>query len=198
MDPIPSRVREIMTRLEAADRADRDDGTPRSKRLRAISPDVGNLLLTLTLATQARTIVEAGTSGGYSTLWLGVGATRNGGHVTTFEVDPVKVAIARRSFTDAGMGDVIDLRHEDAAAGLIRFDETADLVFIDAEKEDYLALLPSAISALRPGGLLVADNLTSHAADLEGFRDNALTHPQLTGLVAPVGRGELVAVKLAA
>jgi len=73
---------------------------------------------------------------------------------------------------------------------------TADLVFLDAEKEDYLRLLEPAIEALRPGGLLIADNLTSHEADLADFRDAALVDPRLGGLVVPIGRGELVAVRL--
>lgn len=55
--------------------------------------------------------------------------------------------------------------------------------------------VPLIVAALRPGGLLVADNLTSHAEDLAGFREQALGHARLTGLVVPVGRGELVAVK---
>jgi caffeoyl-CoA O-methyltransferase len=68
-------------------------------------------------------------------------------------------------------------------------------VFLDAEKDDYLRALEPAIEALRPGGLLVADNLTSHARELAGFREAALGDPRLDGLVVPVGRGELVAVR---
>lgn len=72
----------------------------------------------------------------------------------------------------------------------------ADLVFLDAEKEDYLRLLDPAIEALRPSGLLVADNLISHEADLTAFRERALADPRLHGLVVPIGRGELVAVRV--
>ncbi len=57
-------------------------------------------------------------------------------------------------------------------------------------------VLPAAVESLRPGGLLVADNLVFHAEALEGFRESALGHPELTGLVVPVGRGEVVAVKI--
>ncbi len=69
-------------------------------------------------------------------------------------------------------------------------------MFLDAEKEDYLRMLGPAIEALRAGGLLIADNLTSHASDLAGFREAALADPRLSGLVVPIGRGELVAVRL--
>ncbi len=197
MDLIPAEVRTVMGRLEGHDREDRVDGTPRSRRLRAVSPEVGQFLLTLALAIGGRSIVEVGTSGGYSTLWLALAARRAGGRVTTFEVDPAKVEIAAATFRDAGLAEVVDLRAQDAHAGLSEFDGAADLVFVDAEKEDYEGFLEPAVRALRPGGVLVADNLTSHAEDLEGFRRAALAHSDLAGLVVPIGRGELVAVKLA-
>ena len=196
MELVPAPVRAVMASLEARDAADRLDGTPQSRRLRAISPDVGPFLLTLALANGSRTILEVGTSAGYSTLWLAVAARRTGGHVITFEVDPAKVELARGSFAAAGVADLVDLRTTDGGEGLAAWAGRADLVFIDAEKEDYLRFLEPAIAALRPGGLLVADNLTSHAADLEDFRAAALGDPRLSGLVVPIGRGELVAVRL--
>jgi predicted O-methyltransferase YrrM len=193
---VPARVRAVMADLEERDRLDRIDGTPRSRRLRAIAPEVGPFLMTLTLAAGARTIVEVGASGGYSTLWLASAARSTGGRVTTYEVDPAKVAIATRTFADAGVEDIVELRHEDGALGLAAIAGPVDLVFMDAEKDDYLRLLEPAIGALRRGGILVADNLTSHADELAEFRDVALGDPRLSGLVVPIGRGELVAVRL--
>jgi caffeoyl-CoA O-methyltransferase len=197
MDLIDEQVRAVMARLEAQDEADRDDGTPQFQRLRQIRPEVGELLLTLALAIDARTIVEIGASAGYSSMFLGLAARRTGGRVTTFEVAPDKVAMARRSHADAGMDDVIQIRHEDGLAGLAAMaDGSADLVFLDAEKDLYERMLDDAIRVLRPNGLLVADNLTSHAAELAGFRERALADPRLSGLVVPIGRGELLAVRL--
>jgi len=197
MNLIPDQVRAAMARLEARDAADRDDGTPRLKRLRQIRPDVGELLLTLALAIQARTIVEVGTSGGYSTLWFAVAMARTGGRVTTFEVDPDKIELARRTFKDAGVEGRIDLRAEDGQAGLRALAPgSVDLAFLDAEKDLYEGMLEPAILSLRSQGLLVADNLISHEAALAAFRDRALADPRLSGLVVPIGRGELVAVRL--
>lgn len=196
MNLIPDPVRAVMTRLEAMDAVDRDDGTPRFKRLRQIRPEVGEFLLTLALSIDARTVVEVGTSGGYSTLWFAVAMATTGGRVTTFEVDPDKVAIARRTFADAAVTDRVALRDEDGVAGLAGLpDGFADLVFLDAEKDLYERMLEDAVRVLRPRGLLVADNLTSHAEELAGFRARALADPRLTGLVVPVGRGELLAVR---
>ena len=196
MDLVPGAMRLVMERLRARDARDRADGTPQSQRLRAITPDVGQFLLTLALAVGARRIVEVGTSSGYSTLWLALAAQRNGGRVTTFEIDPAKVALATSTFAEAVVAGVIDLRAEDAAVGLAAFGGAADLVFIDAEKRDYEAYLDLAVAALRPGGLLIADNLTSHASDLAGFRERALAHERLSSVVVPIGNGELVGVRL--
>ncbi len=193
---VPPRMRAVMDRLEAQDAADRVDGTPQARRLRAIAPEVGPFLTTLALGAGARTIVEVGTSGGYSTLWLALAAARSGGRVVTFEVDPAKVGIARATFADAGVDGIVELRAHDGVAGLAEFAGAADMVFLDAEKGDYERLLEPAIAALRPRGVLVADNLTSHAEDLAGFRAAALSDPRLAGLVVPTGRGELVAVRL--
>ena len=178
------------------DAEDRRDGTPRGERLRAVRPEVGELLCTLALAIGARTIVEIGTSGGYSTLWLAAAVGRTGGRVVTHEIDPAKIARASVAFAEAGVTDVVDLRPGDGLAGLAGFHADVDLVFLDAEKEAYQAFVDPITRALRPGGLLIADNLLSHAEALEGFRRAALGHPQLSGLVVPIGRGELVAVKL--
>ena len=76
----PTRILDVMRSLEARDAADRVDGTPQAERLRAISPEVGAFLRLLVEATAARTIVEVGTSSGYSSLWLALGARRTGGH----------------------------------------------------------------------------------------------------------------------
>lgn len=192
---IPERVETVMRRLEQQDARDRTDGSPRELRLRQIPRQVGEFLRTLAIATDAQRIVEIGTSGGYSTLWLALAAHQTGGRVTTFEVDAAKVDIARRSFADAGLADAIELRPVDARGGLGPEPRTVDLVFLDADKDVYEPLLEPVVDVLRPGGLLVADNLTSHADELAAFRERALRHRELTGLVVPIGRGELVAVK---
>ena len=70
-----------MAELKARDIADRSDGTVHAAQLRAISPEVGQFLLTVALSINASKIVEIGTSGGYSTLWLAVAATRTGGRL---------------------------------------------------------------------------------------------------------------------
>jgi predicted O-methyltransferase YrrM len=196
VDLVTAPVKAVMRELEARDAAERSNGTPQAARLRAVAPEVGQFLLTMAVAAHAVTIVEIGTSGGYSTLWLALAAQKTGGRVTTFDVDPAKVALARHTFADAAMEPFVDLREGDGGEGLTHFEGIADLVFIDCEKGDYTRILGPAIQALRQGGLLVADNLISHAGALEEFRSRALADPRISGLVIPIGGGELVAVRL--
>ena len=195
MELIPQQVLQVMERLQEQDARDRTDGTPREKRLRQISPEVGEFLATLVLAMAARTIVEVGTSAGYSTLWLASAARLTHGRVVTFEKDPDKVVLASQTFSEAGVADIVELRHEDGVAGLSLGSGGVDLIFIDAEKDVYERLLEPAVGAHRVGGALVADNLISHEQELAGFRTAALGHPLLWGLVVPIGRGELLSVK---
>jgi predicted O-methyltransferase YrrM len=192
---LSSQTLTVMRELEELDAKDRTDGTPFFERLRSVTPEIGRFLEILVLATHAQTVVECGTSGGYSTLWLASAARANGGRVVTFEIAPAKIERAQKTFVDAGLSDVIELHHEDVLVGLTRFTESADLVFIDHEKALYEQLLEPAVRALRPGGLLIADNLTSSESALAGFREAALAHPELATQVVPIGKGELIAVK---
>ncbi|MGA3031160.1 MAG: class I SAM-dependent methyltransferase [Candidatus Limnocylindrales bacterium] len=196
MNLIPETIRTVMAELKARDAEDRSDGTPHEARLRAISPEVGQFLLTLAISIGATTIVEVGTSGGYSTLWLAIAASKTGGRVITFENDAAKAVLARDTFERAGVGRVVELREGDGGADLLALGGPADLVFIDSEKRDYIRLLDLAVGVLGPGGLFVADNLISHESELVEFRARALADPRLTGLVVPIGAGELVAVRL--
>ncbi len=193
---IDNAARTVMARLEAQDAAERERDTPRAERLRQVSPEVGRFLHTIVLARRPRTIVEIGTSWGYSTIWLSLAARQVGATVTTLEIDPKKVAAATANLREAGLGSVATIVEGDAAAYLRARNEPFDFAFLDAEKEDYAAYLDMVVPLLAPGGVLVADNLLSHAEDLAPFRERALGDEQLSGLVVPIGRGELLAVKV--
>jgi predicted O-methyltransferase YrrM len=193
---IDARARAVLDRLEERDARERETGTAREVRLRQVTPDVGRFLHNLVLAARPRTLIEIGASGGYSTIWTGTAARAVGGSLTTLEIDPVKVDLARQSLRDAGMDGAVTVVEGDAFQYMRGRSEPVDFVFLDAEKEDYLAFLGLIIPVLPPGGILVADNLTSHEADLRGFREAALADPRLSAVVVPIGRGELFAVRL--
>lgn len=193
---IRRQARAVLDRLEDRDTHERESGAPRSARLRQVTPDVGRFLYNIVIASRARSIIEIGTSGGYSTIWIASAARAAGGSVVTLEIDPVKVATARESIRDAGLEDAVTVVSGDAFEYLGRRSEPADFVFLDADKEDYLAFLPLIVALLPPGGVLIADNLISHEADLLEFREAAVSDSRLHAVVVPIGRGELFAVRL--
>src|SRR5512139_1696201 len=100
---IDQRVRAVLDRLEARDSQERESGAPREVRLRQVTPDVGRFLHNLVLTARPRSLIEIGTSGGYSTAWIASAASAAGGSLTTLENDPVKVALARETLRDAGL-----------------------------------------------------------------------------------------------
>ena len=194
---IHARARAVLDELERDDARERARGAPRAERLRQVTPEVGRFLHILVLAKRPRSIVEIGTSGGYSTVWLATAARAVGASVVTLEIDPVKVRRATASLREAGADDAATIVEGDAFAYLRERREPIDFVFLDAEKEDYAAFLELIVPLLPAGGLLIADNLTSHAEELAEFRRRAESDPRLAAVVVPIGRGELLAVRTA-
>ena len=192
------RASAVLRRLEGEDQSERAAGRLREQRLRSVTPEVGAFLNLLVKILGARRILEVGTSGGYSTVWLATAARETGGHVTTLELDRAKIARARRNVLDAGLDALVTIVEGDAHETLATLEGALDLAFLDAEKEDYLGFLEPLVRLLRPGGLLVADNLLSHAEDLAGFREAAESHPDLECVLVPIPRGELVCRKRSA
>ena len=116
----------------------------------------GGLLETLAAATRALRAVEVGTAIGVSTLHL----TRGGAHVTSFEVDPERHKAATEYLARDGRADQVDLRLQDATEGLAALEPgTFDLAFIDGPKSGYSTHLDQVVELLKPGGLLLVDNV---------------------------------------
>ena len=192
---IDSIARAVLDKLERQDALERQRDLPRGERLRQVTPDVGRFLHTLVLATRPRLILEIGTSGGYSTIWLATAAASVAAKLTTLEVDPAKVRKAASNLREAGLDGVATIAQADAFDYLGDRREPVDFIFLDAEKEDYLRFLELIVPLLPAGGLLVADNLISDAEELAPFR-RAESDPRLSAVVVPIGRGELLAAKI--
>jgi caffeoyl-CoA O-methyltransferase len=188
---LPGKVVARMRELGERDARDRADGTPQLERLRQIPPETGRFLAILCAQAPAGRVVEIGTSAGYSTLWLALAcrATRRG--LTTYEVLPAKAALARETFAAAEVNDVVDLVEGDFLAHLDDLGEVA-FCFLDAEKDLYDAAYAALVPHLVPGGLLVADNVISHAHALQPLVDAAEADPRVDAVVVPIGKGELL------
>jgi predicted O-methyltransferase YrrM len=137
----------------------------------AVSPSQGRLLELLARLCGARAILEIGTLGGYSTIWL-ARALPPDGRLVTLEADPHHARVARANLARAGLTDVVDIVEGPALETLPAVAGPFDLVFIDADKErsaDYLAL---ALERSRPGTLIVADNVVRGGALVNADSDD--------------------------
>lgn len=168
----------------------------RAQRMLNITRDTGELLAVLVRALEAREVLEIGTSNGYSTLWLAEAVAAAGGRVTTVERAEHKIALARRNFARSGLGSFIDLRQAQAEFVLSATPEgSVDLLFLDADRDAYVAWWPDMRRVLRGGGLLVVDNAVSHAGELADFTVCVRAERDWSTCLVPVGNGEFLAVK---
>lgn len=127
-----------------------------------VAPNQGKLLMLLALMRGARRILEIGTLGGYSTIWL-ARALPSGGRLVTLEYDPHHAGVAQANIARAGLADRVELRVGPArvtlAAMIAAGEAPFDLVFIDADKPNNPHYLDAALALSRPGTLIVADNV---------------------------------------
>lgn len=172
----------------------------------AISAEEGKVLLVLLRAIGARRVLEIGTLGGYSGVWI-ARALAPGGTLTTIEGNPEFARIARASFARAGVADRVQLLEGRALEILPRLDPGYDAVFVDADKEPLEQYYHASLRLLRPGGLLLCDNAlisgrvidrSDRAADVKGvraFNRLAATDGRVVATILAVRDGLLVGVK---
>jgi predicted O-methyltransferase YrrM len=153
-------------KLDAALAANRQAGLPAID----VSPLQGKFLDFLVRISRARRILEIGTLGGYSTLWM-ARALPKGGRIVTLEVDPHHADVARANLAHAGVGDQVELMVgpaiESLATLVIARADPFDLIFIDADKESYREYLDWALKLSRPGTVMVADNVVREGKVVE-------------------------------
>jgi predicted O-methyltransferase YrrM len=170
--------------------------TERPRRMLNVTRDTGEFLSVLMRTMLARRVLEIGTSNGYSTLWLAEAARDIGGSVTTVELSEFKIGLAAENFARSGLSAFITSIHDDAGRVLERSADGAfDLIFLDSERPEYPGWWPHLRRVLRPGGLLVVDNATSHPEQMAPFVALVKTDAAFTTSLVPVGNGEFLAVK---
>jgi predicted O-methyltransferase YrrM len=170
--------------------------TARPRRMLNITPDTGRLLWILIRTTGASRILEVGTSNAFSTIWLADAARDTAGRVTTLEMNPDKIALARANLARAGLDERVDIVAGPAADTLRDLSGPFDFIFLDADRPSYLTYLELVVPKLVTGGLLVADNVVSHASELQDYLARVKSHPALFSVTVPVGNGEEISLKL--
>ena len=181
------RVVAALDRLYAEDAAQRDAGLPSSQRTRNVDRETGHWLFLLARAAAARAILEIGSSNGVSTTWLATAAGASGGTVTGTEILPERAAEANENLRAAGLDGRATVVAGDARETVTSLAGPFDLVFIDAEKDDYAGHFLGLIEKVRPGGLILADNVISH--NLSAYQELLRARADVETVTVPIGRG---------
>lgn len=155
----------------------------------------GRLLRAWTEATGAKSVVEIGTSVGYSGLWFCLALKGTGGKLTTFDIDERRSAMAKANFEAAGVADIVTMVLGDAHETVKQLKDPIDVLFLDADKSGYLDYLQKLLPLVRPGGIVIAHNMTPNMADPR-FVKAITTNPELeTVFLHMDGSGVSVSVK---
>ena len=171
-----------------------------------VPSETGALLATLVRSVAATRVLEVGTLFGYSAVWM-ARALPEGGSLDTLELLDDHADFAEQLFRDAGLHERIRVHRGPALDSLAALDGAYDLAFIDADKGGYPDYLEHALRLVRPGGLIVADNVAwggrlldaaydadESAIGIRRYHDLICEHPRLHSNVLPVGDGVAVSV----
>jgi len=151
----------------------------------------GRALRLFTEAAGAKSVVEIGTSTGYSGLWFCLAMQATGGHLTTFELDHQRASTARKHFREAGIENMVTIVEGDAHQNLAKLQGPLDVAFIDADKEGYIDYLRKVLPLVRPGGLILAHNVEM----VPDYVKAVTTSPDLETIFYMEGGGLAVTLK---
>ncbi len=185
---LDDRVRAVLRRLEEETERERGAALAPSERSLQIAPTSGALLYALCAGRPGCEVLEIGGSRGYSTIWLGAAVRVHGGHVTSLEAEPAKLAASARNLADAGLDGFVEVIPGDAFQTLEGLPGPFDLVFLDAWKDDYEALFQLARARLEVGGVVVADNVVSHG-ELAAYSAARQGDPTTVSVTVPLDSG---------
>jgi predicted O-methyltransferase YrrM len=167
----------------------------RSRKLLNLEPDTARLLHILVRGSKRTSLLEIGTSNGYSTIWLAWAVAANGGRVVSIDRDASKQVLADANLRRVGLREVVDLRCGDATEIVASLPGPFDCVFFDADRYSAPAQLSLLMPKLTPDALLLADNVLSHPDEIAGYLKALEALPQFERVVVPVGKGLSVAYR---
>ncbi len=177
----------VLDGLYAYDAAQRGAGLPAAQRTRNVERETGRFLNLLVRSLGARSILEIGSSNGVSTIWLASAAIDTRGDVTGTEIIPERAAAANANLDAAGLASVARVLPGEGRTSASNLPGPFDLVFIDAEKEDYADHFLAVIDRVRPSGVVVADNVVSH--DLSAYQSMLRARSDVDTVTLPLDRG---------
>lgn len=153
----------------------------------SVPPYDGRVLRLLAEATGAKNVVEIGTSNGYATLWFCLALRANRGKITTFEIDPERIAMASENFKQAGVAGLVTIIEGDAHKNVTKLKEPIDIVYLDADKGGNLDYLKKLLPLVRPGGLILAHDSIDSAERMKDYLDAVTNDPALETVILRAG-----------
>jgi predicted O-methyltransferase YrrM len=139
----------------------------------------GRVLRILTETIDAKTVVEIGTSNGYSGIWFSLALGKTKGKLITHEIDAERAQLARENFKRAGVENLITLIEGDAHKEVSKLKGPIDILFLDADKEGYIDYLQKLLPLVRPGGLILAHNTTNAGPQMQDYIKAVTESPDL-------------------
>ncbi len=166
----------------------RDGGQDR--RLRAVGPETGRFINILAKSLKTPTILELGTSFGYSGIWLAEAARASGGKLISMELHAYKTEFAREMAEKAGLSQYIDFQIGDAVEMIKALPSGVDFILVDLWKDLYIPCLEAFYPKLNPGAIIVADNMFMPGnEDVKRYGEAVRAKPGITSVLLPVGSG---------
>ena len=184
----------IAEEILAAAREHDSAQTDRLDRFRNVEPETAAMLNVVVRAQRPRRMLEVGTSNGYSTIWLADAADAVGAQLLSVDVDAARTELARANLDRVGLR--ADLRVQDGGETLHEApDRFWDFVFLDAERAAYTSYWPDLRRTLAPSGLVVMDNVLSHADEVAEITKVIEADRGFTTSLVPVGAGVRLVVR---
>ncbi len=159
-----------------------------SRGMGNILPEDGRLMRMLTEIIGAKHVVELGTANGYSAMWFCLALRSTGGKLTTHEIDPTRIALAKENFKRAGVEDLVTLVEGDAHKTIKKLTGPIDLLLLDAEKEGFTDYLDKLLPLVRTGGLIIAHDSSGQAHMMHDYFHAIASNPDLETVFVDASR----------
>jgi caffeoyl-CoA O-methyltransferase len=153
-----------------------------------VLPEDGRLMRMLTETIEAKHVVELGTANGYSAMWFCLALRATGGKLTTHEIDPQRIAMAKENFRRAGVESLVTLVEGDAHETIKRLQGPIDVVLLDAEKEGFCDYLEKLLPLVRKGGLIIAHDSSGQAYMMDDYFKAITENPALESVLVDASR----------
>ena len=163
-----------------------------------ISHQTAEFISMLIKISKVKNVLEIGTSNGYSTLWIAdaLKDSNTGGHLTTIEFYEKRQSIARENIENCNLSDYVTFKQGRALEIIPELDFVPDMVFIDANKAEYIQYFDLLKDKLPAGAIILADNVVSHAAKVTDFLETIKNDTRYQSQVLDLPAGLLMALKL--